>query len=138
MKPAGVNNKRITLVINDNQITEEIFLEDVNNIFNSGEVPNLWEYDEKEEIKQDIRDEADKAGFEDQYRFFVSRIRDNLSIVLCLSPVGDKLRKRLRMFPSLVNCCTINWFDPWPEDALLSVAKKFISTIDALKEEEKL
>jgi dynein heavy chain len=42
------------------------------------------------------------------------------------------------MFPSLVNCCTINWFDPWPEDALLSVAKKFISTIDALKEEEKL
>lgn len=51
MRPAGVNNKRITLLINDNQITEDIFLEDVNNIFNSGEVPNLWEFDEKEEIK---------------------------------------------------------------------------------------
>ena len=42
------------------------------------------------------------------------------------------------MFPSLVNCCTINWFDPWPEDALLSVAKKFLSNFEALKEEEKI
>lgn len=27
------------------------------------------------------------------------------------------------MFPSLVNCCTIDWFLPWPEEALLSVAE---------------
>lgn len=54
MKPAGSDNKRITLLINDNQITEDIFLEDVNNIFNSGEVPNLWEFDEKEEIKEKV------------------------------------------------------------------------------------
>ena len=26
------------------------------------------------------------------------------------------------MFPSLVNCCTIDWFTEWPADALLSVA----------------
>jgi len=31
------------------------------------------------------------------------------------------MRARMRMFPSLVNCCTINWIDPWPENALLSV-----------------
>jgi dynein heavy chain len=29
----------------------------------------------------------------------------------------------MRAFPSLVNCCTINWVDPWPEDALLSVSE---------------
>lgn len=27
------------------------------------------------------------------------------------------------MFPSLVNSCTIDWFMPWPKEALLSVAK---------------
>lgn len=31
-------------------------------------------------------------------------------------------RHRCRMFPSLVNCCTIDWFTKWPNDALLSVA----------------
>ena len=43
------------------------------------------------------------------YEFFVERVRSNLHIVLCLSPIGDAFRTRLRMFPSLVNCCTIDW-----------------------------
>lgn len=41
------------------------------------------------------------------------------------------------MFPSLVNCCTIDWYSKWPREALLSVAKKSIlSTIT--KDEEKV
>jgi dynein heavy chain len=30
---------------------------------------------------------------------------------------------RLRMFPSLINCCTIDWFTNWPGEALVNVAK---------------
>lgn len=39
-----------------------------------------------------------------------------------MSPVGDAFRRRCRMFPSLVNCCTIDWFSNWPTEALYSVA----------------
>lgn len=46
-------------------------------------------------------------------------------MVLCFSPVGDAFRQRLRMFPSLVNCCTIDWFSEWPLEALKSVATSF-------------
>ena len=35
-------------------------------------------------------------------------------------------RARLRKFPSLVNCCTIDWFSEWPADALKSVASQFL------------
>ena len=41
--------------------------------------------------------------------------------MICMSPLGDVFRSRLRMFPSLVNCCTIDWFTEWPEEALLGV-----------------
>jgi len=34
-----------------------------------------------------------------------------------MSPIGDAFRTRLRQFPSLVNCCTIDWFTAWPQDA---------------------
>ena len=34
-------------------------------------------------------------------------------------------RQRLRMFPALVNCCTIDWFREWPAEALASVATSF-------------
>ncbi len=44
------------------------------------------------------------------FQFFISRVREKLHIVLCMSPVGDSFRSRCRMFPSLVNCCTIDWF----------------------------
>jgi len=44
------------------------------------------------------------------FNFFISRCRDQLHIVLAMSPIGDAFRDRLRKFPSLVNCCTIDWF----------------------------
>lgn len=44
------------------------------------------------------------------YNYFVERVKQNLHIVLAMSPIGDAFRSRLRMFPSLINCCTIDWF----------------------------
>jgi hypothetical protein len=52
------------------------------------------------------------------------RCRSNLRVVLCLSPIGDTLRERCRMFPGLVNCTTMDWFCDWPADALYEVANR--------------
>ena len=59
----------------------------------------------------------------------MERAKKNLHIVLCFSPIGDAFRNRVRMFPSLVNCCTIDWFQEWPQDALVSVARKFLTQV---------
>ena len=40
----------------------------------------------------------------------------------------------MRMFPSIINCCTIDWYNEWPTEALLSVAKSFMSKIELGKE----
>ena len=63
-------------------------------------------------------------------QYFLERVRNNLHVVLCMSPVGEPFRNRLRMFPSLVNCTTRDWFSDWPEDALLEVALKYLDGID--------
>lgn len=44
------------------------------------------------------------------FAFFVNRCKENLHIVVAFSPIGDAFRNRLRQFPSLINCCTIDWF----------------------------
>ena len=52
------------------------------------------------------------------FNFFVNRCRENLHLILAFSPIGDTFRNRMRKFPSLINCCTIDWFQAWPDDAL--------------------
>ena len=44
------------------------------------------------------------------YAYFVSRCRQNLHIIIAFSPIGNAFRNRLRQYPSLINCCTIDWF----------------------------
>jgi dynein heavy chain len=124
LQTGGPEEKPTVFLISDNQIVNETFLEDINNILNSGEVPNLFTKEEIESLDQDLRPIAAKRKiFENMYNFFIQRVRSNLHLVLCMSPVGDALRVRMRKFPSLVNCCTIDWVEPWPFDALLNVSQ---------------
>lgn len=37
---------------------------------------------------------------------------------------------RIRMYPSLVNCTTIDLFADWPHDALLEVGERYLSQIE--------
>uniref|UniRef100_A0A8C2GT92 Dynein, axonemal, heavy chain 6 n=1 Tax=Cyprinus carpio TaxID=7962 RepID=A0A8C2GT92_CYPCA len=128
-KMAGVEGQDMVFLFTDTQIVVEEFLEDINNMLNSGEVPNLFE---KDELKQVLAAISPKAK-----EFFISRVREKLHIVLCMSPVGDSFRSRCRMFPSLVNCCTIDWFVQWPREALLSVSQTFFQNVEFGSEEMK-
>jgi len=129
-KLTGVEQDKTVFLLSDEQITQESFLEDVNNILTSGEVPKLFPPDELGPILDQLRPEASKQGRDTSsdalYAFFLERVRHNLHVVLCMSPVGVAFRNRIRMFPALVNCCTIDWFNHWPDEALKEVAARFL------------
>ncbi|KAG7472883.1 hypothetical protein MATL_G00114010 [Megalops atlanticus] len=136
LKSAGMKGEKTVFLLTDAQIKEEAFLEDVDSLLNTGEVPNIFAVDEKQEIMEAVRPIA-QAGNKDVelsplslFAFFVTRCRENLHIVVAFSPIGDAFRNRLRQFPSLINCCTIDWFQPWPEEALERVANKFLETLE--------
>ena len=149
LKNAGVKGQKTVFLLTDTQIKDEAFLEDIDSVLNTGEVPNLFSVEEKQEIMevscynyvsfvykrpylfmlnvtitiasfQAVRPTA-QAGNKNLelnaltlFAFFVARCRENLHIVVAFSPIGDAFRKRLRQFPSLINCCTIDWFEVLP------------------------
>lgn len=131
-RTAGLDNKLTTFLMTDSQIISNNFLEDISNILSSGQVPNLFTGDELSEIKQSLQGQIKQDRISDEaiFSLFIERVRSNLHVILCMSPVGEAFRTRLRMFPSLVNCCTIDWFSEWPEDALLEVALKYLDGFD--------
>ncbi|RYY35578.1 hypothetical protein EON62_02400, partial [archaeon] len=128
---AGIKGKDVVFVFSDTQIVKESFLEDINNILNSGDVPNLYAPDEMEQIISGCRVAAKAAGVMETraaiFAYYIRQVREHFHIVLCMSPIGASFRNRCRQFPSLVNCCTIDWFNAWPEDALFSVARSFLA-----------
>ena len=142
MRKAGEAGNPYVFLFTDTQIKEIAFLEDIGNLLNSGEVPNIFALDEKIDIVEKMRS-VDKAMPRHKktdgsaaalFSLFISRVRDNLHIVLAMSPIGDSFRNNLRQFPSLVNCCTINWFQAWPPDALQVVAQRFLEEVEMTTE----
>uniref|UniRef100_A0AAZ1XH39 Uncharacterized protein n=1 Tax=Oreochromis aureus TaxID=47969 RepID=A0AAZ1XH39_OREAU len=134
-KMAAVEGKDMVFLFTDTQTVVEEFLENINNMLNSGEVPNLFEKDELEQVLAATCPIAIEAGISEEnrdevFQFFISRVQEKLHIVLCMSPVGDAFRSRCRMLPSLVNCCTIDWFVQWPREVLLSVSEAFFQNVD--------
>ena len=177
----------------DGHVVEEGFLEFINNMLTTGMQPALFATDEKDAMINKIRDQAKADGCmenpealwnyfvgvcrnnlhivlamspsgdalrvrcrnfpglvsacvidtqadgcmenpEALWNYFVGVCRNNLHIVLAMSPSGDALRVRCRNFPGLVSACVIDWFFAWPADALEKVATFFLSEVSERSE----
>ncbi|TPX71761.1 hypothetical protein SpCBS45565_g00838 [Spizellomyces sp. 'palustris'] len=135
-KLAGAQGKSVTFIFTDNEVKEEAFLGYINNILTSGEITNLFPKDEVIGITGDLRVPMKKARptvpdtLENLWQFFIDRVKSNLHVVLCFSPVGDKFRNRSLKFPGLVSGCTMDWFTRWPNEALRAVAEKYLNEVD--------
>uniref|UniRef100_A0A3Q3L381 Dynein axonemal heavy chain 11 n=1 Tax=Labrus bergylta TaxID=56723 RepID=A0A3Q3L381_9LABR len=133
----GVKNIGTVFLHTDAQIPDERFLVLINDMLASGDIPDLFSDEEVDMIVTSIRMELRGLGLIDSrdncWSFFIERIRRQLKVVLCFSPVGFTLRTRARKFPALVNCTAIDWFHPWPQLALKSVSCTFIEKIPGLE-----
>ena len=131
---AGIMDKPITFLFSDVQITNERMLEDINNILNSGDVPNLYSAEDLEIITNTCRTDCHKKKIIPSkiniFSQYIIRVKRNIHLCLAMNPVGDAFRNRLRNFPSLVNCSTIDWFTNWPAEALQSVGLSTVKTLD--------
>eukprot|EP01033_Poteriospumella_lacustris_P002495 gene2501-1816_t len=131
---AGLKEEGIMFLLTDSQITNERFLVYLNDLLASGNVPDLFTTDEVDAIVNSVTNKVKALGkVPDKgncWEFFISEIRRNLHVVLAFSPVGDAFRTRARKFPAIVNCTVIDWFQPWPYEALFSVGKRFLKNTE--------
>ncbi|NXA80882.1 DYH9 protein, partial [Thryothorus ludovicianus] len=133
---AGLKGVGSVFLLSEAQLVDEQFLVLVNDFLASGEIPDLFPDEEVENITSSVRNEVRGRGLVDSrencWRFFIERVRRQLKVVLCLSPVGPRLRLCSRRFPALSGCSTMDSFQPWPRRALESVSLRFLRDMDTL------
>ncbi|NWR75951.1 DYH9 protein, partial [Centropus unirufus] len=138
---AGVKNVGTVFLMTDAQVVDEQFLVLVNDFLASGEIPDLFPDDEVENIINSVRNEVKGRGLVDSrencWKFFIERVRRQLKVALCFSPVGSKLRIHSRRFPAIVSCTAIDWFQEWPREALESVSLRFLRETEAVEDSVK-
>uniref|UniRef100_A0AC11AZA8 Dynein axonemal heavy chain 11 n=1 Tax=Ovis aries TaxID=9940 RepID=A0AC11AZA8_SHEEP len=126
----GAKNMPTAFLLTDAQVLDESFLVLINDLLASGEIPDLFSDEDVDKIISGIRNEVRGLGMVDSvencWKFFFARVRRQLKIILCFSPVGHTLRSRARKFPALVNCTAVDWFHAWPQEALVTVSRRFI------------
>ncbi|XP_054190341.1 dynein axonemal heavy chain 14 isoform X18 [Homo sapiens] len=127
---AGLKGKPTVLMVPNLNIEQDSFLEDLNYIISSGRIPDLFENVELDSIAMKIRYLTEQSGHMDNRQsllsFFQKRIYKNLHIFVIMSPEGPSFRQNCRVYPSMISSCTIDWYERWPEEALLIVANSFL------------
>ena len=108
----------------------------LNDVLASGNVPGLFPPEEEDAVVTAMLPKVKAAtGVANPDRaacwsHFLAAVRRNLHVVLCFSPVGEDFRSRAKKFPAISNSTTIDWFHPWPKEALLSVSTQFMRDLD--------
>ncbi|XP_075778341.1 dynein axonemal heavy chain 11 isoform X3 [Pelodiscus sinensis] len=133
----GAKSMPTVFLLTDAHVSDERFLVLINDLLASGEVPDLFSNEDMDSIITGIRNEVRSLGLidtrENCWRFFLDRMRLQLKIILCFSPVGSTLRVRARKFPAIINCTAIDWFHEWPQEALHSVSRRFIEETEVIE-----
>ena len=131
---AGLKDEGIMFLLTDSQIVKEEFLVFVSDLLSSGDIPDLFATEDKDDIINAMRGEVKAAGKADTrencWEHFIGKVKQNLHVVFTHSPVGDAFRTRAQRFPAIITKTVIDWFQPWPESSLLSVAKRFLQDVD--------
>eukprot|EP01029_Cantina_marsupialis_P013888 TRINITY_DN307_c2_g5_i1.p1 TRINITY_DN307_c2_g5~~TRINITY_DN307_c2_g5_i1.p1 ORF type:complete len:1977 (+),score=578.12 TRINITY_DN307_c2_g5_i1:155-5932(+) len=122
-------------LFSDAQIKWEGMMENVNSLLSGGNVPNLFNAEDRIQIRESLQPFLKTMNYpssitpDEAYNVFLKRIQANLHVCLCVSPIGNRFRERVRKFPALVNNCSIDWYTAWPTDGLLAVGHRQLQTL---------
>ncbi|PRP81711.1 hypothetical protein PROFUN_10811 [Planoprotostelium fungivorum] len=119
LQSAGIEGVSTVFMLEDHQFMLPEFVEYVNSLLSSGEVPGLYAAEELEGILSPLKTLASEEGFVGGlFAFFVSRIKQNLHVVLEFDPRNESFQIRCESNPAFYNKCNIQWWDAWGPEGM--------------------
>ena len=125
MKMAGIKGTKITFIFDESNALGPAFLERMNALLASGEVPGLYDGDEWTTLITECRSgmkDVRAADDNEYFAKFTKNVQLNLHIIFTMNPANPDFYNRGATSPALFNRCIIDWFGTWPLAAQLQVS----------------
>ena len=134
---AGTKQEKIAFIFDESNALESSFLERMNALLASGEVPGLFEGSDFKnlmiECKEAYRHDSATLGDlteDDLYRRFCRDVQRNLHTIFTMNPASSDFENRNATSPALFNRCVVDWFGEWSSHALFQVGYEFTRNVD--------
>ena len=125
MENAAVAGKPTMLFVEDHHLTQKEFLEMLNSLLSSGEVPGLYRQEEIESLLSNSAEEIRRENFgKSLYDCFVTRVQTNLRIVLNFECTHPDFASNTASNPALFSRCNIIWLENWSKESYQAIARE--------------
>uniref|UniRef100_A0A8C9YGF2 Cytoplasmic dynein 2 heavy chain 1 n=1 Tax=Sander lucioperca TaxID=283035 RepID=A0A8C9YGF2_SANLU len=133
---AGLEGQQAVLLLEDYQFVHPAFLEMVNSLLSSGEVPGLYTPEELEPLLASLKDAASQDGFTGPlYNYFSHRIQQNLHIVLIMDCSNSSFTINCESNPAFYRKCSVQWMEGWSESSMKKIPELLLAKTEGGGEE---
>ncbi|GLH06946.1 Dynein heavy chain, cytoplasmic, partial [Gryllus bimaculatus] len=128
MQLAGVEGQQLCLLLEDHQMVDMTFLDMVNSLLSSGEVPGLYNLEELESTVSPLKDLAAQEGFVgNPVSFFVNRVHKNLHVALIMDYTNTQFTATCESNPALYRQCSVLWQAGWSAATMQRVPQMLLA-----------
>ncbi|XP_077154626.1 cytoplasmic dynein 2 heavy chain 1 isoform X5 [Ranitomeya variabilis] len=136
MQMAGIEGQQVVLLLEDYHFVHPTFLEMINSLLSSGEVPGLYTLEELEPLLSPLKDQASEDGFTGPLlSYFTFRVLQNLHIVLIMDCTNANFTLNCESNPALYKKCSVQWMEGWSDRSMKKIPKMLFS--DTTREDKK-
>ena len=129
MRRVGVDGEQICFIFDEGNVLGLGFLEEMNALLASGEVPGLFDGKYYTSLMSACRDSAarndviiERDSEEELWQQFTGIVQRNRHIVFTMNPSGGEWNQSTTS-PALFNICAVDWFGSWSPKAMAEVGK---------------
>lgn len=125
----GLEGGQVVLLLEDHQFVDSAFLELINSLLSSGEVPGLYTPEELEPLLSSLKDTASQEDFRGSLlSYFASRVRANLRIVLIMDSSAPNFIKNCESNPAFYTQCSFQSMEGWSRESMISIPTMVLAT----------
>ncbi|XP_029458286.1 cytoplasmic dynein 2 heavy chain 1 [Rhinatrema bivittatum] len=122
MQLAGIEGQQVVLLLEDYQFVHATFLEMINSLLSSGEIPGLYTIEELEPLLSPLKDQASEDGFMGPiFNYFTYRIQQNLHVVLIMDCTNSNFTINCESNPALYKKCLVQWMEGWSDMSMKQI-----------------